>query len=197
MAKRTGTRQRHAARASYSGNVLFGGIGWLFADLMLALVMLFIAATSVGTAPSPQTSPPPEPASSPPVSPGPSHTMAPKRRLTPLDLTPVTVTLNDIDPNAVLNGDPGQTDAIRKAVLTDHRLADRQAGLVLLFGGGDVNSGEWRQLDRKIWSFLTGPGSSTGLFSVARHWDYWGGGPLTQFQLKIWLFMTGSRATSR
>ncbi len=192
MATRTGTRQRRAARASYSGNVLFGGTGWLFADLMLALAMLFIAAASAGTAPSSQAAPHPKPAPSPTVTPGPqvtaSPTMAPKRLLPlPLDLTPVTVTLKNIDPNAVLNGDPVQADAIRKAVLTDHRLAGRQAGLVILFGGGDVNSHEYRQLDLKIWSFLTGPGSSTGLFSAARPLDYWGGGPLTQFQLDIYL----------
>jgi hypothetical protein len=191
MARRTGTRQRRAARASYSGNVIFGGTGWLFADLMLALAMLFIAATSAGTAPSSQAPPPTKPTPSPPVTRGPqvtaSPTMAPKR---PLDLTPVTVTLN-IDPNAVLNGDHGQADAIRKAVLTDHRLAGRQAGLVILFGGGDVDSGDYKKLDPMIWSFLTGPGSSTGMFFSAAvdPLEYGGGGPLTQFQLKIYLWV--------
>lgn len=197
MATRTGTRQRRAARASYSGNVLFGGIGWLFADLMLALAMLFIAATSAGTAPSSQAPPHRKPASSPPVTSSPqvtaSPTTTPKRHLPlPLDLTPVKVTLKNIDPNAVLNGDAVQADAIRKAVLAYHRLAGRQAGLVILFGGGDVNSGEWHQLDLKIWRFLTGPGSSTGLFSAAVPLDYWGGGPLTQFQLNIYLWYTTS-----
>src|SRR5258708_33752377 len=119
MATRTGNRQRRAARASYSGNVLFGGIGWLFADLMLALAMLFIAATSAGTAPSSH----PKPAPSPTVTPGPqvtaSPTMAPKRRLPlQLDLTPVTVTLN-IDPDAGLSGDPVQADLRPTASLAD------------------------------------------------------------------------------
>jgi hypothetical protein len=192
MATRAGTRQRRAARASYSGNVLFGGTGWLFADLMLALAMLFIAATSAGTAPSSQSAPHPKPAPSPTVTPGPqvtaSPTMAPKRHLPlPLDLTPVKMTLN-IDPNAVLNNDPEQADKIRKAVLTDHRLAGRQAGLVILFGGGDVNSSEWHRLDHKIWSFL----SSTCLFSAARPLDYWGSGLPTQFRLDIYLWYNTS-----
>jgi len=49
-------QRRTAVRYSTSGHSLFGGTGWLFADLLLALALAFLLATTVGSAP-PKTPP--------------------------------------------------------------------------------------------------------------------------------------------
>src|SRR5215469_15675004 len=138
-----------------SGSSLFGGTGWLFADLMLAIAMAFLLATTVGTSPPPAH---PHPGVTPTPTPTPTPSPTPTGHPEPaLDLNYVTVTLT-INPGAVSAG------AIKQAILTNRRLTGRQAGLVILFAGGDPGSSEWEQLDNQVWGILKSMGDSTSLF---------------------------------
>jgi hypothetical protein len=124
-----------SSRARGGGDVLFGSAGWLFADLMLALVvMLFLAAA---------ISAPEEPASKPAAS---RTTTSTTTTTTP----PVTTTpppppglLRDpvkldliVDTAALLRNDPGVIQAMRGEVgaLLFGPLAGRRVGMVLTFG---------------------------------------------------------------
>jgi hypothetical protein len=162
-----------------SGSSLFGGTGWLFADLLLALALTFLVATTVVTQPPP-THPRPHVSQTP--TPTPTPTPKPTGSTEPaLDLAYVTVNLT-INPGAV------SAAAVRQAILANPRLAGRQAGLVILFAGGDSSSPQWEQLDSQVWGILKSMGDATSLFNVAVSRQFWGGGPLTTIELNIYLF---------
>ena len=167
--------RRHGPRRD-SGPSLFGSIGWLFADLMLALALAFLLATMVSTIP-------------PAVAPKPHVTATPTKTNQPgpaLDLHYVPVTLS-IDPSAV------SANAVERLLLSNPALKGRRAGLVILFGGGSLD-GPWQQLDKKIWGILQSMNDVTPLFSGAVPLQYWNGSyPSNLFLLHIYLFRTSLR----
>ncbi|MEO3785244.1 hypothetical protein ABGB12_18080 [Actinocorallia sp. B10E7] len=105
------------------GNVVFGTIGWLFADLMVALAMAFLVATTVGM-------PAPDPKSTPT-----KPTPTPSAQLG-LENVPVEIKVS-VDYQGLLNGSRLARDALLKKVKADSRITGRDAGLVLAFGGAD------------------------------------------------------------
>jgi hypothetical protein len=104
------------------GNLVFGTIGWLFADLMFALAMAFLVATTVGQ-PAP-AKPRPSPTRTP--------TPSPQRGL---ESRPVSITTK-VDWQGLLSGDSSAKAALKRKVRAKKALDGRQAGLVLSFGGG-------------------------------------------------------------
>ncbi|WP_103339976.1 hypothetical protein [Amycolatopsis sp. CA-126428] len=117
--------------------MLFGSAGWLFADLMLALVVMVFVATTVNARPSP---PPPKPS----VPPTPSRTTTPTPTTTapPRGLAPQPLKLDiNVNTDALLRNDRGGIDAMRsdmRAALGGP-LAGRQVGVVLTFGTSPAN----------------------------------------------------------
>lgn len=101
--------------------LLFGATGWLFADLLLALAMIFLLAESNG-----QYTPSPPP---PPVcTPAPTNIPA---------FDPHDIELNvPIDYTGILNNDP-KAVADAQSYVRSHipNGATKRAGLVLLYGG--------------------------------------------------------------
>ncbi len=183
------SRRSGAGRYSTSGHTVFGNTGWLFADLLLALALAFLLATTFG-APSQST------ARVKPHLPKPtSTTIKPKKPKPPgqpqpaLDLKYVTVPLN-IDPGDI------SASAIRQTILSDSQLKGRRAGLVLLFAGGpDPNGTQWEQIDNQVWSILqamnkaTSQFKATPLFDVAVSQQFWNGQlALNQVKLEVYLF---------
>jgi hypothetical protein len=174
------TRYRRYRSRGDTGHTLFGSIGWLFADLMLALALAFLLATVIGTktpaaAPKPHAKVSPTPTPTPTTQPGPA-----------LDLHDVPVTLS-IDPFNV------SASAIAQRLLSDPTLKGRRAGLVILFGGGSLD-GPWQHLDKQIWGILQSMDDESPLFSGAVPLEYWNGSyPLDQFLLRIYLFKTSLR----
>lgn len=127
---RHSTGRRRAERDP--GNAVFGSIGWLFADLMLALALSFIVAVTAATPQPPEnataqetttTTTPPSPTTTTTKNTGPA-----------LELEPVKVEL-PIDAAALLGGDAGTVQGLRDRIRGDQRLAGRRAGLVMTFGG--------------------------------------------------------------
>ncbi|MEU8147470.1 hypothetical protein [Nonomuraea sp. NPDC048901] len=111
------------------GNLVFGTIGWLFADLMVALVMAFLVATTVGVK-KPEASPPePSPTATP--MPTPTPTVEPG-----IEQRPVKVTLQRVDWVGLLAGSKAAQADLERKVRAKEQLKDRRAGVVLAFGGG-------------------------------------------------------------
>lgn len=124
-------RRSRAKRIGDSG--LFGGAGWLFADLMLAVVVAAYLASVIGPARPTQ---PPRPHRSAVT----STTVPPPTTTTPsaperLDPDPITLDV-DVDDQALIAGDPATVGALQSQVsgLLAPLLAGRRAGLVLTFG---------------------------------------------------------------
>lgn len=108
---------------------MFGSIGWLFADLMFALAMAFLVATTVGQPPRPDA------VAHASTAPSRSRSPAPTRSPEPvLELNPVEITLT-VDPRGLLTGNASAKAALARAIRRDSRLSGRRAGLVLTFGG--------------------------------------------------------------
>lgn len=108
----------------------FGMTGWLFADLLLALAMIFLVANSVAHIPPPPSAPTPTPL--------PTATPAP---LSVLDLHFIEVPLKQVDYAKLHQKDSGTIEAIERQIIANPKLEGKCAGLVLTFGGsaGDSN----------------------------------------------------------
>jgi len=102
---------------------LFGAAGWLFADLLLAIAMLFLVANSVA-----HVTPPPTPTPTPTLTPKPTP-------LPVLDLKPVVITITNVNYAALHAGDPATIADIERQIKANKALQGRRAGLELTFGG--------------------------------------------------------------
>ncbi|MEV4892690.1 hypothetical protein AB0K48_25250 [Nonomuraea sp. NPDC055795] len=137
---------------------MFGTIGWLFADLMVALAMAFLVATTVGMPAPPKPSPTPTPLDVP----TPSRTPEPG-----LEQRPVEVTMK-VDWAGLLAGDGKAEAGIRQKVRAVEKLHGRRAGLVLAFGGaGDTDPGRALTIARKANAVLKDLGDSGYVFQGA------------------------------
>jgi hypothetical protein len=179
-------RRRTRADASSSSHTIFGSTGWLFADLLLALALVFLlAATFIVPMPKQSNPPPPTPTPSTPTptpstpTPTPSPTESPEPAL---DLKYIKVPL-DINPDDI------SASSVQSAIAADPKLAGRQAGLVILFAGGPYNGSQWEQIDAQVWTILQGMDTSTPLFKVAVSRKFWDGtlSP-SQVELNVYLF---------
>lgn len=153
-ASRTEVRPRRSRRESgrwdAASTSAFGNTGWLFADLMLALVMAFLVANTVGRPPDP---PAPEPVPPAPI----------------LDLEPVSARLV-VDAAGLRKRDPAAIEAVRAQLRGDPRLVSRRAGLVLSFGGAnDGNNGRAIQAANDIATVMTGLGAEGFVFMDTIH----------------------------
>lgn len=126
-------RRRRRLAGRDSGNAVFGATGWLFADLMFALAMTYLVATTMGApvVPEPDPTPSPSASASPSVSPSASPTPEPV-----LDLEPVRIPLESVDWRGLRARNPRAIRALQDRVRSDTRLKNRRAGMVLTFGGG-------------------------------------------------------------
>jgi hypothetical protein len=169
---------------------MFGSTGWLFADLLLALALAFLLATTFA-APPPKpaaVTKPPHPTASVSPTPKPSPTPTPTGQPEPaLDFKYVTVPLY-INPYDI------SASTIQGTIMNDPQLKGRRAGLVMLFAGGqDPNQSQWGEIDNQVWSILQGMDSETPLFRVAVSRQFWNGVlPLSEVKLNVYLFKLNS-----
>jgi hypothetical protein len=177
-------RRRRANQASQLGNSLFGGTGWLFADLMLAIAMAFLVANTVGVH-TPQHK---------------HHKIRHHKVLPchqpPIDRGhPVKVTMT-IDPAGIIAGAGRAQAHVRQKVESNSKLAGQRADIVLMYTGNAQGSTNAVDLDKKIKSILTGKGSQKSIFRDAlflpeQELD----AEDTYSQLKIYLFEPQKCAT--
>lgn len=133
-----GTRRRLGSEG------MFGSAGWLFADLMLALVMMSLLAAAITTR-NAQPEPPPPPPPSPVDTTTTTSTTPPPAP--PPGLLPDPVKLDvHVDTGGLLRNDPGaigRTQQDMRGALAGP-LAGRRVGVVLTFGtspSGDIQRG--------------------------------------------------------
>jgi hypothetical protein len=125
---------RRRFRGDLSGSLMVP-VGWLFADLLLALAMLFLAANTFGTPPKPT-----------PVvvkaTPTPTATPSPTPTPVALLLEPgrITLTLTSIDPDKLRVGDAGAVADLKRKIadqINAKGLQHRRAGIAVAYGGAD------------------------------------------------------------
>jgi hypothetical protein len=97
--------------------------GWLFADLLLALAVIFLSANTVGVKPRAI------PTSIPTPTARPLSTSLPR-----LELSKHRITLT-IDSNGLLNDSPGAINDLKQKIRGQPVLRERTAGLVIVYGG--------------------------------------------------------------
>ena len=99
--------------------------GWLFADLLLALAMLFLAANTIAIKPPPFPTPTAE---------------AKPTALPSLELNPIILTLH-IDHNGLLNNSQSAINDVKQQVRQQmSRYKTRRAGFVLAYGGAPTDN---------------------------------------------------------
>lgn len=123
-------------RDDFKGSLVIP-VGWLFADLLLALAMLFLVANTV---PLPKKAIALTPA--PTLIPTPTPTPTPKVAQS-LDPNPLNFSLANLDYNGLLQNPP--TDSALKAVecqvQSQTKSLVRRAGFVIAFGGAIASDG--------------------------------------------------------
>ncbi|RCG27892.1 hypothetical protein DQ384_25560 [Sphaerisporangium album] len=150
--------------------------GWLFADLLAALVLVVLGAEVSGPAPGTAAKPA---ASSAPATPSPSP---PSPSPSP---SPVVISLS-VKPEVAVVRVPGDAGGLRRELRgRDRRFLGARAGLVLTFGAGDATTGS--DLARTVNRHLRA--SYPKVFSRAVMRDFHDGGlaPGTA-RLEIYLF---------
>src|SRR5438876_12431253 len=98
-------------------------IGWLFADLLLGLFMVFLVANTVATRPPPSPLPPTQTV---------NHMTPTPTRLPRLELTYYQFSLN-VNPDGLLNDEQGAINAVIRQIKEQSFLKGRRVGLVIIY----------------------------------------------------------------
>jgi hypothetical protein len=156
--------------------------GWLFADLLLALAMLFLAANTFAIKPLP-----PKP------TPTPTQVLATP---TPIPLPRLELKFHEfslnVDPNGLLNNDPAAIASVKQQVKAQAILNGRSVGLVIAYGGapGDNDIGTAQAVAGKVYDVLKILGKERFAFGRASYYStlYLLGGKSTIVVLDVYLF---------
>jgi hypothetical protein len=174
-------QRRTDARYNASGHSLFGGTGWLFADLLLALALAFLLATTVGSTP-PKTPPRHKPDSSHP------------KQSPPLEVDPVHITFTIADPAGLVTGSSSAFATVRATILRKtHGIKSRSAGIVLLFGSNSSYP-TYEQVDQGVEKILKSLSGTGPLFHRGTRYVQFLSlrGP-DQFSMSVYLFRRPAR----
>ena len=139
-------------------------VGWLFADLLLALAVLFLLVNTVG---SPLK---PKPISKKAVV---TPTLTPiPTQLPRLELTFHEFKIN-IDPSALLNDSQSTINAVKQQVRAQAFLQGRSAGLVIAYGGAPDTSqiGQAQVIAGKMYNILKMLGKEGFAFARASYYN--------------------------
>lgn len=129
--------------------VLLGG--WLFADLLLGLAVIFLAANTIGVKIIPTPTPTPTPTATPSPTPTPKPTVLPR-----LELSAHEFTINIADRNALLSNSQDAVNQVIHQVKAQPFLQGRNVGLVIAYGWAtdDSQIATAQAIANKIYSIL-------------------------------------------
>ncbi len=159
-----------------SGRSMFSIAGWLFADMLLAMMMIFIVAstTSVDILPKTKLAPTPTP-----------------KVLPRLELNFHRFSIN-VDPNGLLNDVSGAIADVKSQVKSQAFLKGRSVGLVIVYGGApsDADVSTALTIADKVYNVLIALGKQGFAFSRASIYDplYIFEGNLTIVTVDVFLF---------
>lgn len=157
-----------------------GSVGWLFADLLLVLAMLFLIANTIS-----QPKLPVAHAEKPKAKP--TVTVAPPRLEQAYHRFSIT-----IDPNRLLNKDVNERNAVIQQVRAQKFLHNRNAGLVIVYGGAPTTAdiGTATNIANTVYAILKDLGKHDATFARVSTYDplYVLGGSLQMVNLDIFLF---------
>ena len=133
--------------------------GWLFADLLLVLAMLFLAANTMGIHPPP-----------PAVHPTPTPT--PQKVLAQLEQGHHSFTIH-VNTAALYAGDRGAANSVTQQIANQPFLKGRSAGLIIVFGRAQNNCNAEHAYDiaQKIYDLVRQLGQSDPTFSKIADYD--------------------------
>ncbi len=150
--------------------------GWLFADLLLALAMLFLAVNTVSQPESLK------------VMAKPSPTAVPPQRLEQNYHTFIIT----IDRNKLLGNDSGEKSAIVNQVQGQKFLRGRSAGLIIVYGGAPTinDMGTALNIARVVYATLLNFGKRNATFAKVSAYNplYLLGADLSKVQIDVFLF---------
>lgn len=108
--------------------------GWLFADLLVALMVIFLAAQPAFPKPLPKT-PTPSP------SPSPTFTMTPTPTPVPrLDFNPQRFTMTGVDYQGILANKPSAVKVVEQYLNGQSALHNRISGIVIVYDGAPTDA---------------------------------------------------------
>jgi hypothetical protein len=157
--------------------------GWLFADLLLVLAMLFLAANTMGIHPPPTT---------------------PKATPTPTIKPQLEQGYHRfhvvVNTQALLSNDSKAINSVIQQVTGQPFLKGRSAGLIIAYGGAPDDSGiaNAERIAEKVYSIVLGLGAPSSkyysIFSNIRKYDplYILGGDINTIAIDIFLFSQSS-----
>ena len=158
--------------------------GWLFADMLLALAMLFLTANTVGIHPPPL--PPPATRVPTRIAATPTPTPAPH-----LEQTFHKFKIN-VDANGLLNGSQSASNAVVQQVEAQSFIQGRRAGLAIVYGGApnDGQIGRAEGIANKVYDILQSLGKHNKTFANISRYDplYLLGGDPNTVTIDIFLF---------
>lgn len=176
MSRRFRNRSRGASAIS---------VGWLFADLLLALAMLFLIANTVTSAAKPKVIPTPTPTKV-------VLRVTPKPTPLPrLELNFHEIAIN-VDPTGLLNNSQDAVNSVKSQIRSQSILKGRSVGLVIAYGGapGDGDISNAQAIAGKVYDILKSLGHEKFAFTRASYYSelYDLGGTPTVVKLDIYLF---------
>lgn len=152
--------------------------GWLFADLFLALAVIFLSANTGGITllatvtptPTPTVIPTPTVAPTPMPMPSPTVTPTPAPRL---ELAKHRVTLPNIDTAGLLNDTQSAITDLQNQVKSQSFLNQRTVGLVIVYGGApdDTQIARAQNVSNKVMDALRSLGRTDAGFARTSYYD--------------------------
>lgn len=139
--------------------------GWLFADLLLGLAVIFLAANTVGVRPQIIPTPTPVPTLIPTVAPTPTS-------LPRLELQPHRITLT-IDTAGLLSNSSTAINDLKSQIRAQGFLQHRRAGLVIAYGSAPDPSQIQRaqSIARQVMATLQSLGNEGFVFEQSSYYD--------------------------
>ncbi|MFF4433771.1 hypothetical protein ACFYZ4_32020 [Streptomyces sp. NPDC001513] len=121
--------------------------GWLFADLLLVIVLVVLGSEVPAAAPDPN--PGPTPTTTTTADPGRSPSPTPSDTSRPGGLDPVTVSVGiHLDPDALISGRSSETAELTRQITQEiKRYEGRTAAFVMVFGTVRTGSGSAGSVD--------------------------------------------------
>lgn len=171
-------------------NSFITSAGWLFADMLLALTMLFLVANTIAVKPLPtrakgKITPTATKVS---ITPTPTPTPTPLPRL---ELNFHEFTIN-VDPQGLLNNSQSAINSVKQQVKAQPVVRGRSVGLVIAYGGApdDSQISRAQAIAGKVYNALKSFGKQDSVFGRASYYNtlYLLGGNPNKVTLDIYLF---------